>query len=296
METSKKTFTKKTYVVSRNSYRIPNTVPVVIQSHKYYLRIMGYEEVGSSYYMETEYHNFYMLNYTVAGEANLLFNNATYHLKKGDLVLLHKYPRCVLTPLNEQNFDWKIMFMHINGNDIKDMFNEIRQKDIVILHDFPLEKLSAPFEKIREELRNPSDGQENRISSYIHNLLLDIRDVAFKDQRDIAPPLKYILDYIHDNYLKPIMFDDVAKHTFISKSHINSLFIQYLVITPMQYVMSLRIQKAQEMLCTTNLTIKKIATLCGFKDDRSMIYVFKTHCDTTPQQLRSSVGKTTPRN
>ena len=291
MESSKKTFTKKTYVVSRNSYRIPNTIPAVMQSHKNYLRVMGYEEISNRYYMETAYHNFYMLNYTIEGKATLVFNNATYHLKKGDMVLLHKYPRCILSPMNEHDYDWKILFMHINGSDIKDMFNEIRQKDIVILHDFPYEKIASPFEKIRDELRNHTDATENRISAQIHNILLNIRDEAMKDQRAIAPPLKYILDYIHENYSRPIVFDDVAKHTFISKSHINSLFIQNLGTTPMQYVMHLRIQKAQEMLCTTDLTIKKIAVLCGFKDDRSMIYVFKTHCEMTPQQLRASMGK-----
>ena len=252
---------------------------------------MGYEEIGNNYYMETAYHNFYMLNYTIEGEAKLVFNNATYDLKKGDLVLLHKYPHFILTPQNQHNYDWKILFMHINGDDIKDMFNEIRQKDIVILHDFHMEKLSVPFEKIRDELTNYIEGQENRISGHIYTLLLDIRDIAIKDEKDTCPPLKHILDYIRSNYLTPITLDDVAKQTYVSKSHINSLFIQHLGITPMQYVMSLRIKKAQEMLCTTNLTIKKIAVLCGFKDDRSMIYVFKTHCDITPQQLRSSVSR-----
>lgn len=291
METPKRKYTKQTYDVSAKSYRIANGVPAVMQSHKYYLRLIGYEELGNDYYTETAYHNVYMLNYTIDGEAKLVFDNATFHLKKGDLVLLHKYPRFILTPLNKHNYDWKILFLHINGDDIKDMFNEIRQNNIVILHDFPMEKISSPFDKIIDEMRNYDDGQENRISAHIYSLLLDIRDFAQKGADDTCPALTHILDYIRDNYLSPITLDDIVKYTYISKSHINSLFIKHLGITPMQYVMSLRIQKAQEMLCTTNLTIKKIAALCGFKDDRSMIYVFKAHCETTPQQLRSSVRK-----
>lgn len=291
MEIRNKKYTKQTYDVSPNSFRIANGAPAVMQSHKYYLRLIGHEEVGNNYYTETAYHNVYMLNYTIEGEAKMVYDNATYHLKQGDLVLLHKHPRFILTPLNKNNYDWKILFLHILGDDIKDMFNEIRQNNLVILHDFPMEKISVPFDQITEEARKGNEGSENRISAQIYSILLEIRDFAQKGETDACPALVHVLDYIRDNYLSPIMLDDIVKYTYISKSHINALFIKHLGVTPMQYVMRLRIQKAQELLCTTNLTIKAIATMCGFKDDRSMIYVFKAHCEMTPQQVRFSAKK-----
>lgn len=291
METPKKRVTKQVYDVSKNSYKIFNSVPTIRQPHKYYVGVFGYEEIGNDYYMETAFHNCYMINYTIEGEAKLIYNNATYHLKKGDLVLLHKYPRFILTPENKKNYDWKIFFWHIYGDDIKETFNEIRQNDIVILHDYPLEKIKPAFEMLTEEFREYREGQENRVSVQLYSLFLDIRDFAVNESGTALKPLAHILDYIAANYRQPITLDDIAKYTFVSKSHINSLFIKHLGVTPMQYVMSLRIKRAQELLCSTNITIKRIAVDCGFKDDRSLIYAFKTHCDMTPQQLRSSMGK-----
>ena len=59
----------------------------------------------------------------------------------------------------------------------------------------------------------------------------------------------------------------------------------------MQFVLNLRLQKAQKLLMTTNLNLKKVARLCGFKDERALIYAFRTHLDSTPSDLRKNVKK-----
>ncbi|MDE7159120.1 MAG: AraC family ligand binding domain-containing protein, partial [Clostridiales bacterium] len=178
MEGPKKKFTKLNYDVSSNSFKIYSPAPSILQPHKYYMRVFGHEEIGNNYYMETECHNYYMINYTIDGEAKLVYNNATYHLKKGDLVLLHKYQHFILTPQNKHNYDWKIFFFHVYGDDIKEFFNEIRQNDIVILHDFPIEKIERLVRGLTDELKEYREGQENRISTEIYSLFLNIREFA----------------------------------------------------------------------------------------------------------------------
>ena len=59
----------------------------------------------------------------------------------------------------------------------------------------------------------------------------------------------------------------------------------------MQFVLNLRLQKAQRLLMTTNLNLKRVAALCGFKDERALIYAFRAHLDTTPSDLRKNVRK-----
>lgn len=289
--TTHSSFTKLNYVVSKNSAKITCARPASMKAHQYYVKCLGFEEIGKEYYNERRYYNWYMINFTLHGSAKLIYNNVTYKLKKGDLCFTYDYNHTVLMPESDRDYDWVIYFLHLIGDDIADLFNSITQDNIVILHDFPLEKIEPLFKQLFKTIKTQPDGYENRVSALTHELLLNIRDHAQSALINTIPRLQHAIEYIETNYRNPITLDDISKCAFFSKSHLNSLFLQNLNITPMQYVLVLRLKKAQELLYNTNLTIKQIAQDCGFKDDRALIYAFKSHYEMTPQQLRSSANK-----
>lgn len=284
-------YTKLIYDVSKNSTKLSNPIPAAPQPHKFYVKMLGFEEIGKRYRIERKYYNRFMINYSVQGSAKLVYNYATYTLEKGDLCMTYDYNPLTLSPKSEKDYDWVIYFLHIFGDDVKDIFNEIAENNIVLLHNFPIGKIKPLFLELFETIKNPTEGSENRVSALTHELLLNIRDYAKSSPSNETPNLNHVIEYIKRNFSNPITLDDIVHVSFFSKSHLNSLFIEALNITPMQYVMNLRIKKAQELLCTTKLTMKEIAQDCGFKSDRALIYTFKTHCEITPQQLRSSARK-----
>lgn len=74
-----------------------------------------------------------------------------------------------------------------------------------------------------------------------------------------------IRGYINENSDKPNLDSaDIAKHFYISETHLRRIFIKEFDISPMKYLSDLRIEKAKKLLLTSDMTVCEIADACGF--------------------------------
>lgn len=108
-----------------------------------------------------------------------------------------------------------------------------------------------------------------------------------------AERIKTMLQYIHDHYAEEITLAQISKHAMVSESECLRCFQTNIGTSPIQYVKQYRIQKAAELLTTTNQKISDIGNLCGFEDISYFIKTFKKQKGCTPsayrQQHRSSM-------
>ena len=85
---------------------------------------------------------------------------------------------------------------------------------------------------------------------------------------------------------KKITIDDMAKVACISKYHFSRLFKESTGQSPYKYLSQYRIDKAKDLLISTNLSVNEIALRVGFDDMSSFIYLFKQHMHVSPLQFR----------
>ncbi len=97
-----------------------------------------------------------------------------------------------------------------------------------------------------------------------------------------------IFDYIRDNYTKDIALQDISDKFNYSKGHICKLFRDFKGDTFNNILNSLRIEKAKELLETSDIPIKDISDQLGYNDSRSLIRYFKLYEGQTPFQYRSN--------
>jgi len=60
-------------------------------------------------------------------------------------------------------------------------------------------------------------------------------------------------------------------------------------VSPYNYLMTIRIEKAVESLKTTNKTIMEIALECGFQSITSFNKAFKNSVGCTPSEIRNEI-------
>lgn len=77
---------------------------------------------------------------------------------------------------------------------------------------------------------------------------------------------------------------DEHGHT-MSQSHFTRQFKQSLGITPHQYVIQCRVERARLLLQRGELTIRQVATVVGFVDQSHLTYHFKRILGITPNQF-----------
>jgi AraC-like DNA-binding protein len=107
-----------------------------------------------------------------------------------------------------------------------------------------------------------------------------------EDQRSAFGDLQRAIAYIDTHFVDEISAEALAKIAGISVPHFNRLFRQVLRLSPMDYVLSLRIQEAQRLLATSSETLGGIAAQVGFYDQSHFTKRFRKVTGLTPSQYR----------
>ena len=97
-----------------------------------------------------------------------------------------------------------------------------------------------------------------------------------------AVHLQKALDFIMENYHKPITVNDIADHVNLSRTRLYRLFIQHVFISPQQYLTEYRIREARNLLEKRGGSIKEIANAVGIEDPQRFSKMFKQMCGKTP--------------
>jgi AraC-like DNA-binding protein len=101
-----------------------------------------------------------------------------------------------------------------------------------------------------------------------------------------AKKLKQIVEYINTNIDKNIELEQLLKETHWTKRHLTRVFMQYLKITPYQFILNKKIEKAKLLLKETNIPINEISFELGFESYRSFFQVFKKIANDSPENYR----------
>lgn len=102
------------------------------------------------------------------------------------------------------------------------------------------------------------------------------------------PSMSLILDYIQQHYMEPINLSDVASHFHFNATYLSSLFSAHNDEGFSEYLNRVRIDKAAELLITTDLPISDISLKVGYSDHSYFTKVFKKLKGQSPSQYRKS--------
>lgn len=121
--------------------------------------------------------------------------------------------------------------------------------------------------------------------SAIYNILEKIGEYNKTKIENSA--LAECIQYIELHFCDPELdIKRICDVSFLSKSNLYRLFINHFDVSPKQYIIKLRMNKALNHLVEGDLSVKEISSLCGFFDDKYFSRVFKNTYGYSPSQLR----------
>ena len=101
--------------------------------------------------------------------------------------------------------------------------------------------------------------------------------------------LKKVVAYIEDNLNQRITVDELAANANLSVYHFARMFKQSVGQTPHQYIISLRMQRADQLLQDTDLLVSQIAIDVGYDEASNFSYAYKKYKGCSPKVYRKSV-------
>lgn len=103
-----------------------------------------------------------------------------------------------------------------------------------------------------------------------------------------ARKLAMVLAYIDQNISEPLTLEMMAQVASISASHFSDLFRQCMGQSPHQYLMARRVEKAKDLLASTDLSIAEVAANVGFADQSHLTRLMRRFTGLTPRMLRGA--------
>lgn len=121
-----------------------------------------------------------------------------------------------------------------------------------------------------------------------HNYQIENSLSAQKTPQQKAYDRKFdgITEYINEHYTEQISLEDLAAFAGFSKYHFSRIFKEYYQMSLPEYITSLRVSRATELLENPELSIMDVALQSGFSSLPSFNRTFKQINNCTPSQFR----------
>jgi AraC family transcriptional regulator len=105
----------------------------------------------------------------------------------------------------------------------------------------------------------------------------------------LAPAqLRRVTEYIYGEIGRDMTITQLAATAGMSPAYFSQMFQRSTGRTPHQFVLHSRIQRAKEMLRTSDKKIIDVAIACGFQTSQHFARVFQKLCNATPTEYRRS--------
>lgn len=143
-----------------------------------------------------------------------------------------------------------------------------------------------------------SDGKNGK--GYLQNLLSllanytinnfsnlpDLQNKSSNTSKITQSEIDKIDNYLNDNINTNITIEDLASKLNYSKYYFLREFKKFTNLTPYQYIIDKKMQKAKKLLLNKSNTITSVAFDLGFNDQSYFTNVFKSHFNLTPGQFQ----------
>lgn len=127
------------------------------------------------------------------------------------------------------------------------------------------------------------------------NVVAAVEEVCMhiaSSERIPSPPVQNavvdeIIAYIQANYCRgDFSIQEIAEHFEMLPTNIGNYFKEQTGSGLLEYLISLRMKRAKELLHSTDMTVKEISMSVGYYNDSSFIRRFKQHEGVTPNEFR----------
>ncbi len=246
------------------------------------------------------YHSSYELYYLYSGERIYFIKDKTYHIKKGDLVIIS--PDVIHATFNVENLGYERFLLTFKKSFLEDavkLFNEIEffeclKEGSQVISLKPQQQVL--FENIFNNLTDAYSKKGSRsqqVSFLVLQLLNELnlhknndKQATYDSLSNTQKTVSDMMAYINHNFKKEITLTSVAEQFFMSSCYLSRIFKKHVGLSFVEYVNNVRIKEAKLLLANSNTSVMDISNAVGFKSNTHFGRIFKEIVGVSPLKYR----------
>ncbi|MBE5785947.1 MAG: AraC family transcriptional regulator [Clostridiales bacterium] len=263
-------------------YYVP--LPEKMKHLLYYPISVGYFDCLPSYSVERNVFSSFLLLVMMQGDLVYQVRRGSGVVHAGEALLLD----CNQPHFYKASGPCSFTFIHFDGAQSREIFDDIENRcgNVVRTHDAAT--LLDIISTIMQDIKRQKRINEARTSVMLYSMLLRLLENSggtgegLSGTEVVDQAISYIQQHLTDN----LDVENIAAHVGYSPSYFSHVFSRKMNMSPYQFVIISRIEKAQHLLQTTEMSVQEIAFQTGFTTVAHFSHTFRKHVGKTPQAYR----------
>lgn len=293
--------TKKKREIEFRYYEVPEGEQVLALLGENWRRVYGDDINGFSLH----FHNLLEIGFCIEGGGSLVLDEEVVSYSSGALTVIPmNCPHVTNSRSNSVNY-WEYLFL-----DPEAILNAAYPKDSIFvnrllerINHHPVcfeagqnEELAVLVRAVREECRNRKSYSVEVLRGLLLSLLIVIArgenisggGVERHVQKNSLGQITQALDYIRTYYMEEIRVAELARRCSLSETHFRRIFVEYMNMTPAEYLMLIRIQNACELIKKSRYSMEEVAQRVGYPTVSTFNRNFRRIVGTSPYQYKKN--------
>lgn len=217
----------------------------------------------------------------IEGEIEYKIDNCILEVKSGDIIYLPKGSKyTVYFGTDTVPVTSYLINFSISDNDGELIFDNKPQK-LLSSADY----LAKSFKQIAF-IFSSANNSSFEIQSHLYRLVNKILSQKYAIQNEAMPDAIAKAITLLDDY-RNLSVSEIADKCAVSETYLRKSFKKYLNISPNEYRIKTRIEKAKNLLLNSEMSVKEITYLLGFYDEAYFYKIFKSKTGLTPKQYKT---------
>lgn len=238
----------------------------------------------------------YLMHIVKKGKGRLEINDSIYYLKENDIFLIPYLAEAWYEA--DMDDPWSYSWIGFSGRKVE---------ECVFSAGFslrsPVRNVSDKAKRYDEHIQKMLDCSGSSMSDelkrnallmmFFANLIEDYDEsksinILAADNISRTEYIRYGVQYIETNYQKKIRIQDLANLIGVERTYFATYFKKIMGVTPQEYLISYRMDRATHLLKYTELNINAIAESVGYDDPFAFSSTFRKRYGVSPTAYRNA--------
>lgn len=261
-----------------------------------YLSTCGVQNCLPDHFFGPGQREHYIIHFICGGKGRYKAGGKTYDLESGDFFVI--FPDTEVFYQADSQYPWDYLWIGFQGVKAATYLKQagIDPEHLTgHFHDSSFILTCIQQMILARSLTYHNELKRQAALLQILATLIEIHHDTLSDEEQNDYPyrvyLQQAIDYMNEHISENIKISEVAAHIGIDRSYLSGIFKNTLEISPQEYLVTLRMNRAADLLKNTQDKVSTIATDVGYSDPLTFTKMFKRHKGMSPSEWRISERK-----